>query len=71
MARCDPAPVFWADEHVLDLVAEAILRRVVWDLDLSTDARRYTRRNPQFDLSVAEPIRIIPHSPSNPLISLS
>jgi len=48
-----------AGEDVPDLVAEAIQRRVLRDLDLSGDAGRQTRRNPQCDRRVAEPLGII------------
>jgi hypothetical protein len=48
-----------AGEVVPDLVAEAIQRRVLRDLELSADAGRQTRRNPQYDRRVAEPIGIV------------
>lgn len=56
---CDPVPVLEAGEHVLDLVAAAIERGIVWNLDLAAKPRWDTRRNPQVDQSVAEPIRIM------------
>ena len=55
----DHWPVLEAGEHVLDLVAQAIERRVVRDRDLATGPGRDLRRNPQLDQRVAEPIGVV------------
>ena len=53
------APVFEAAEHVLDVMALAIQRLVVWDLDLSVAPWGDAWGDPAFDQRRTEPIAVV------------
>ncbi len=62
VTRVDATPVFEPAEHILDFVALAIERAVMFDRYFSIGFRRNARRDAALGESPAEPVGVIPLS---------